>query len=41
VKGGKQIGTLAIAWKETDTAASATVTGTLNGKAVRARRIAP
>jgi hypothetical protein len=41
VKGGKQIGTLTIAWKEMDTAANATVTGTLNGKAVRARRIAP
>lgn len=41
VKGGKQIGTLTLAWNDSETAGLATVTGTLNGKAIRARRIAP
>lgn len=41
VKGGKQIGTLAITWTDNESAAHATLTGTLSGKAIRARRIAP
>ena len=41
VKGGKSIGNLTISWKDNDTAADATITGTVNGKAVKARRIAP
>jgi pimeloyl-ACP methyl ester carboxylesterase len=41
VKGGKSIGNLAISWIDNDAAAIATITGTINGKAVRARRIAP
>jgi pimeloyl-ACP methyl ester carboxylesterase len=41
VKSGKKIGTLAISWKDNDTAATATITGTLNGRAIKARRIAP
>ena len=41
VKGGKSIGNLTISWKDNDTAAEATITGTINGKVVKARRIAP
>jgi pimeloyl-ACP methyl ester carboxylesterase len=41
VKGGVQIGTLTISWKDNETAALATITGTLSGRAIRARRIAP
>jgi hypothetical protein len=41
VKGGKSIGNLAISWNDNDAAAIATLTGTINGKAVKARRIAP
>jgi hypothetical protein len=41
VKAGKQVGTLTIAWNDRETAANATLTGTINGKALRARRLAP
>jgi pimeloyl-ACP methyl ester carboxylesterase len=41
VKGGRNIGSLAIAWNDGLTDAVATLTGTLNGKAIRARRLAP
>jgi pimeloyl-ACP methyl ester carboxylesterase len=41
VKGGSQIGTLAIAWNDRTPDAVATLSGTISGKAIRARRIAP
>jgi hypothetical protein len=41
VKAGANIGTLAIVWNDRGTGAVATLTGTLNGKAIRARRLAP
>jgi pimeloyl-ACP methyl ester carboxylesterase len=40
VKGGKTIGNLTIAWNDAETAAVASITGKLNGKTVKARRIA-
>jgi pimeloyl-ACP methyl ester carboxylesterase len=41
VKAGRNIGTLAIAWDDREGDAVATLTGTVSGKAIRARRIAP
>ncbi len=41
VKGGKSIGSLAISWKDLETDALATITGKVNGKSIKARRIAP
>jgi pimeloyl-ACP methyl ester carboxylesterase len=41
LKAGKQVGTLAIAWNDRETAGTATLHGTINGRALRARRIAP
>lgn len=40
-KAGNSIGQLTISWNESLTAATATLTGSINGKAVNARRIAP
>jgi len=41
VKSGKSIGNLAISWNDVQSAAQATITGTVNGKSIKARRIAP
>jgi len=41
VRNGKSIGNLTISWKDSETAALATITGTVNGKSLKARRIAP
>lgn len=41
VKGGKSIGNLTISWKDAESAAQATITGAVNGKSIKARRIAP
>ena len=40
-QGGKSIGNLSIAWNDLKTSAVATLTGTIGGAAVRAKRIAP
>ena len=40
-QGGKSIGNLSIAWNDLKTSAIATLTGTISGDAVRAKRIAP
>jgi hypothetical protein len=41
VKEGKSVGRLSISWKDAEIAADATLTGSINGKVVRAHRLAP